>query len=97
LLYRFFLVFKESYPSANSAYYAAKEEALYTAGHQGSTGTIAETSLYLDTDLFFVSKEKAQGYLFSNPLTCSSKNTNIAFCLNYEKNNYVFYGWARCK
>lgn len=63
------------------------------------TGTIAETYDFIEYDEeIFSSKSEVCEFIFQNTLTLNGKSIkNTAVCLTYDKNNYVFYGWAKCK
>lgn len=99
MLYRFFLVFQNDQNSASSAYRSARGEAVYEYGHQGMTGTIAETYDFIEyLDEIFSSKSEVCDFISQNTLTLNGKSIrDTAVCLSYDDKNYVFYGWAKCK
>lgn len=88
--------------TAKEAFNALVEDARYTNGHGGYTGTIAEKDEFkILTDKIFESQSDAEDYansLIEKDDERVSDKWGPAGCLKYKTKsgniNYLFFGWA---
>lgn len=82
---------------AKDAFNKAIEEAYYDWGHSGYTGTIAEKDSFIMIEVPEDFKEKPHDYveylLYGDDERISDK-WGPAGCIEIEKGQYVFFGWA---
>ena len=83
------------------AFKDAIEQCLYTHGHSGYTGTIAEKDTYTMASLKLLSELEAQKLIQATINTTYFRKNGPAGCIqiktsNKNVNTYIFYGWASC-
>lgn len=83
------------------AFKEAVEESLYSYGHDGYTGTIAEKSTFTMASLTIMSEAKARQLINATINTTYGDKWGPAGCIqisstNKHLNTYIFYGWASC-
>ena len=86
---------KQKGSSANDAFQKAVEEARYEYGHSGYTGTIAEKDSFVSIALpkGMDADDYAEHLIGEDDKRISDK-WGDAGCIEFSKNNYLFFGWA---
>jgi len=87
--------------TSKKAFKKAVEESLYSYGHGGYTGTIAEKSTFTMASLTVLPEEKAHQLINATVNTTYGDKWGPAGCIQIQTadkqlNTYIFYGWASC-
>ena len=84
------------------AFRKAVEESLYSYGHSGYTGTIAEKSTFTMASLTVLPEPKVHQLINTTMDTTYRDKWGPAGCIQIQSankkqlNTYIFYGWASC-